>query len=319
MTSGAELQQTARHARVAWVDSARCLAMFFIMWLHVGNTPGWLGHPVGGGICLFFVLAGYFMPEEPERAARRALYMGLAWALWSLISFGLYQALAPERPWSWQQIIGYGVAAYNAPLWFLRNLCLYQLLIAALTALHLLPRCNWLLLAMLAGLTYTSELPQHESLRFDWLPAVVLGYSLKSVSLQRIEQWLTAHVWYIIGAIAILLLQREFYMQFAHTEGLKYYRLSLPLVHVSQALLLCLAALGLSRWLPRLNGLMATAGGCMMFTYVAHSLLYAPIYYFNLPRWCGFAYAAAGIFLLTLLYRALSARLPRTMRVLTLR
>lgn len=319
MNTSAELPQAAPRARVAWVDSARCLAMFFIMWLHVGQAPGWLGHPVGGGICLFFVLAGYFMPREPERAAKRALYMGLAWVLWTLISFGLYRALAPDRPWSWQQVIGYGVAAYNAPLWFLRNLCIYQLIIAALITVRLLPRCNWLLLAVLAGATYTNNLAQHECLRFDWLAAVLLGYSLKSISLQRIEQWLRDNVWYIICAIAILLLQREFYMQFARAEGLKYYRLSLPLVHVSQALILCLTALGLSRWLPRLNGWMATAGGCMMFTYVTHSLLYAPIYHFDLPRWCGFAYAAAGIALLTLLYRVLSARFPRTMRALTLR
>lgn len=319
MDSDTALQAPLPRPRVAWVDSARCLAMFFIMWLHVGDAPLWLGHPVGGAICLFFVLAGYFMPITPETAARRALLMGLAWVLWSLISFGLYRALAPENPWSWQQIIGYGVAAFNAPLWFLRNLCIYQLIIAALIVLRILPRCNWLLLAILACFTYVSELPQHENLRFDWLSAVLLGYCMKSISLSQIEQWLRENVWYIVCGIAILLLQREYYMQYAREESLKYYRVSIPLVHVSQALLLCLAALGISRWLPRLNKLMALAGSCMMFTYVSHSLLYAPIYHYNLPRWCGFAYAAAGIALLTLLYRVLAARLPRTMRVLTLR
>lgn len=308
-----------RRERVAWVDSARCLAMFFIMWLHVGQSPAWMPRPVGGGICLFFVLAGYFMPREPERAARRALQMGLAWLLWSLITFGLYLLVWPELQWSWQKIFGYGVAAYNTPLWFLKNLTVYQLIIAALAAIHLLPRFNWLLLVFLCGCTYINEQAQHECLRYDWLIAVMLGYCLKSIPLSRIEEWLWRQAPYIVGAIVILLLQREFYMLYAKAEGLSYYRSSLPLAQLCYAVLMCLTAIGLSKWLPRVNAALATAGSCMMFTYVAHSLLYSPIYHFDLPRWCGFAYSAAGIAILTWLYGKLTAWLPRTMRVLTLR
>lgn len=39
--------------RAEWVDTARCLAMLGIMWLHSGPPPSWLSAPVGGGICLF--------------------------------------------------------------------------------------------------------------------------------------------------------------------------------------------------------------------------------------------------------------------------
>ena len=63
------LPSVGTRRRVAWEDSARCLAMFFIMWLHVGEAPFWIPRPVGGGICLFFLLAGYFMPREAARAA----------------------------------------------------------------------------------------------------------------------------------------------------------------------------------------------------------------------------------------------------------
>ena len=309
--------QPAAKTRVEWVDSARCLAMFFIMWLHVGQAPGWMGIPVGGGICLFFVLAGYFMPREPERAAKRALFLGLAWLLWSGITLGLFALTQPGVPIDWARAFGYGKAAYNTPLWFLRNLALYQLAIAALAALHLLPRANWLLLAVLASLTYVREPAQHEGLRFDWMMAVMLGYCLRSVSLQTIEQWLCRHVWLVLGAILFVLLQREYYPLLARLQGLDYYRCSLPVVQLCYALLMCMAAMGLARFAPRLNRLLATAGGGMMFTYAAHSLLYALIYRYDLPRWCGFAYSAAGIALLTWLGSLLSARAPRVMGLLT--
>lgn len=308
----------AKH-RVAWVDSARCLAMFFIMWLHVGHAPSWIGVPVGGGICLFFVLAGYFMPREAGKAARRALALGLAWLLWSAITLGLYMLVQPHHPIEWARVFGYGQAAYNTPLWFLRNLTLYQLAIAALAALHLLPRANWLVLALLAGFTYVREPSQHEGLRWDWMMAVMLGYCLRSTGLHTLEQWLRQHAGYVLAAILLLLLQREYYPLLAEWQGLEYYRCSLPVVQLCYALLMCYAAMGLARFLPRLNNWLAIAGSSMMFTYAAHSLLYAIIYHYNLPRWCGFAYAAAGIALLTWCAGRLHALLPRVMKLLTAR
>lgn len=305
--------------RVAWVDSARCLAMFFIMWLHVGQAPGWIGNPVGGSICLFFVLAGYFMPRETGRATRRVLALALAWLLWSLLTLGLFLLVQPDLQIDWARAFGYGRAAYNTPLWFVRNLVCYQAVIVLLAGMRLLPRCNWLLLAVLAGLTYAREPSQHEGLRWDWMMAVVLGYSLRCISLHTLEQWLTRHARYILAAIVLILLQREYYPLLARWQGWDYYRCSLPVVQLCYALLMCYAAMGLARWLPRLNHWLAVAGGSMMFTYAAHSLLYAIIYHYNLPRWCGFAYAAAGIALLTWAAGYMAARLPRIMKLLTAR
>ena len=50
---------------------------------------------------------------------------------------------------TWQRVVGWGVAAYNTPLWFLKTLIAYQLVLAGLMALRLLPRypgwrwCFW--------------------------------------------------------------------------------------------------------------------------------------------------------------------------------
>lgn len=312
-------EQQISRPRVAWIDSARCLAMFFIMWLHVGQAPEWLGRPVGGGICLFFVMAGYFMPREPERAARRALLLGLSWLLWSLLTFGLYLLVWPSLQWSWAKVFGYGVAAYNAPLWFIRNLTIYQLIIALLAACRLLPRHNWLVLAVLAALSYTNEPAQHEGLRFDWMMVVMLGYCLRAVPLDKLSDWIGRNAIVLLVAVVLVLLQRELYPQWLKSEGISYYRCSLHVAQLGYAVLMCLGALGLSRLLPRINRLLAKAGSCMMFTYVAHSLLYSPIYHYDLPRENGWIYAVAGIVLLTGLYHLLAARFPRVMKFLTAR
>ena len=320
MTTAPATAQLPQHRpRVAWVDTARCLAMFFIMWLHVGEAPTWISRPVGGGICLFFIMAGYFMPREPGRAARRALGLGLAWLLWSLITFGLYLLVWPGLEWTWARVFGYGVAAYNTPLWFLKNLTIFQLIIAALAALKLLPRGNWIILIVLAGFSYVKEPAQHEALRFDWMMAAMLGYCLRSVPLSTIEEWLVRHARLILAGIVVLLVQRELYPLYVKYQGLSYYRCSLPVAQFSYAVLMCLVAIAIARRWPTINALPAKAGNAMMFIFVTHSLLYAPIYALDLPRWCGFAYSAVGIALLTMCSTWLNRRLPRTMKLLTAR
>ncbi len=304
-------------ARVEWVDSARCLAMFFIMWLHVGSSPAWVARPVGGGICLFFVLAGYFMSSEPCKAIRRTLKLGLAWLLWSLITLGLSLALDPHMEWTWAKVFGIGQSAYNTPLWFLKNLTLYQLIIIGLTAVRILPRYNWLILVMLAGFSYIDEPAQHEGLRFDWMMAVMLGYCLKSVPLTRLEEWLQKNFLCVVAVAIIILLQRDLYPALLQNEGLKFYKCSLRISTLCYAVLICQGAMLLSRYLPRANKWLAVAGSCMMFTYASHHIFYAPIYAFEFPKEYGAFYSAASIALLTALYHFLARFFPRSMKTLT--
>lgn len=309
----------APRERVAWVDVARCLGMFFIMWLHAGGAPHWVGRPVGGGICLFFVLAGYFMPREPWPCLRRALLLALAWLLWSLITLGLYLLVWPEMEWSWAHAFGWGQSAYNAPLWFLKDLAVFQLIISALLALRLLPRWEGLFLLLLAGFSYASEPAQHQALRFDWMMAVVLGFCLRRFSLQDIRQALCRHAGVLLIAIFLLLAQRECFPLWARAASLEYTRCSLPLAQLAYATLFCLASLAMERFLPRWTRWLALAGGSMMFTYVAHSLLYAPLYYFRIRVGCNLWVPLLALPLLTGMFLMLKHWFPRAMRLLCAR
>lgn len=309
----------AEKHRAEWVDTARCLAMLGIMWLHSGTPPAWLNAPVGGGICLFFILAGRFMPDSPATAAWRALRLGIAWALWSLISLGLYILAQPGVEWSWVRAFGLGEAAYNTPLWFLRNLCLYQLILAGLLALRLLPRLQWLILALMLSLSYAAEPPQHVGLRFDWLSAVMLGYCLRGVELERLKLWVADHAPALLVAGGLLLLQRAYYPELLSQLGIRSYACSLHVVELTWAIGYVLASIGLLRLCRTLATYMAQSGECMLFIYAGHSLAYAPLYSLPLASVYRLCIMALLLALLTLLCKKLQQTFPQSMRLLMAR
>ncbi len=310
---------SAPRVRVQWVDTARCLAMFFIMWMHAGGGPAWLGRPVGGAICLFFVMAGYFMPRAAGACARRALRLGLAWLLWSLLSFSLFILVKPDLQWTWGKVFGWGTSAYNVPLWFLRNLALYQLIIAALAALRVFPRYNWLILVLLVSFSWAAEPRQHMGIRFDWMQAVMLGYCLRCVPLEAFGRWLAQNALPLLCCMGVMFLQRAYYPDVLAYFGRSTYGCSLPLESLSYAVLYCLVGLGIERMLPRISRVLAAAGSCMLFIYAAHSLLYAPVYCFKLHGFYDIWAPVVGIALLTLLGLWLFRRFPRVMALLCAR
>ena len=302
--------------RCVWVDAARCLAMVCILWLHAGGAPRWLGGVVGGSICFFFLLAGYFMPREAGAAAKRALQLGLAWLLWSALSAGLYALAQPEAAWTWQRAVGWGVPAYNTPLWFLRNLCIYQLLLAGMIALRLLPRYKWLALFLLLGFTYAAEPAQHVGLRFDWLPAALLGYNLKDIALQRVRDWLVQHARALVVLGVALFVQCEYYPLWLAHVGLHGYSCSLPAMQLCWAVGFALLAIGLESCCKRFAHAMAQCGSCMLFIYAGHSLAFAPFYIMDLPPVCRFATMMLVMVFLTILCRFLLKTAPAPMRYL---
>lgn len=305
-----------RTERAVWVDAARCLAMLPILWLHAGDAPDILGQPVGGSLCLFFVLAGYFMPQQAGACAVRAARLAVAWLLWSLISWGLFCVGEPNGEWTWQQVFGWGTASLNTPLWFLRNLFVYQLIFAALISLGLLPRLSSLWLLLLIGCSYAAEPGQHESLRFDWMSALALGFCLRRFDLSTLLTWLSRHALPLLLLIVVWQLQWHFYPDYLRHEGWNVNRCSLPMPQLAWCILYLLLAIGIQRYLPRMASPLATAGGSMIFCYAAHSLLYAPLYAYNI-HWAGNFWAPLIVLpLLTQVYRLFNRRFPRTIRLL---
>lgn len=260
--------------RAEWVDAARSAAMFFIIWLHAGAAPAWCGQAVGGALFLFFLLAGYFTPPTAALCLKRAVKLGAAWLLWSLIAGALYALFSPGHALTWPRLFGWGEAAYNTPLWFLRSLAVYELLPAALTALRLLPRFKWLVLLLLLCYPYADAPAQHLTLRFDYLPVLLLGYCLRGVGLERLHALLLRRAWLWVGC-ALLLLALPAYLPCcaalaAHSP--------LPLHAAAVALLLLAAGVLGQRFLPRFTAYSARMGRGMMFCYVTHSFFLAPLY-----------------------------------------
>lgn len=304
--------------RLIWIDAARCIAMFFIIWLHTGKSPEWNGDLVGGALCLFFVFAGYFMPRQAGRCAKRALRLLWLWALWSLLSAGLYMLTKTGAVWSWERLVGWGVGAYNTPLWFLRNLAVYQLLVALLLALRWLPRYSWLSVALLASFAYFCEHSQHVTLRFDWMVACVLGFALRGgMSAEQLTDRLQRHAVVLAVSIALLLAQIHLVPLLGDALDMSVRLCSLPAESLAYTILYSLLALALVRFLPGVAELFARAGRSMIFCYITHSFALAVFY--NYP-WIDFArniwVPVLLLILLTWFYGVLNRLFPRAMSFL---
>lgn len=305
-------------ARIIWIDAARSVAMFFIIWLHTGKSPAGTGDLVGGSLCLFFVLAGYFMPREAPRCAARALRMLWLWLMWSFLSAGLYMLTKSGAEWSWERVFGIGEGAYNTPLWFLRNLAVYQLLVAGGLALRWLPRYTWLTTALLAAFAYTCEYSQHITLRFDWMMALMLGVSLRTaVGTSGLTEWLQRHAVVLLAAVVLLLVQIHLLPHLGRELDMAVRVCSLPVESLAYTLLYCLVAMGVARVLPRVGAAMAACGRSMMFCYITHSFFLAVLYCYPQIDFAYNAWAALLLLiLLPLLQAALSRLFPRAMRFL---
>ena len=308
----------ATRPREVWIDAARCIAMFFIIWLHTGKSPAWNGDLVGGALCLFFVFAGYFMPQQAGRCAARALRMLWLWVLWSLLSAGLYMLTKQGAVWSWERLVGLGDGAYNTPLWFLRNLAVYQLLAAGMLALRLLPRHAWLTVALLASFAYTCEHSQHITLRFDWMVAFMLGYALRtSVGMESLSRWLRENALALVVAGGLLLVQIHALPALGDALDMAVRLCSLPVESLVYTILYSLVAMALARWLPRMAAAMAASGRCMIFCYITHSFGLAVFYnYPQIDFACNFWVSVLLLAVLTWLYGVFNRFFPRAMRFL---
>lgn len=292
--------------------------MFFIIWLHTGKSPAWNSDLVGGALCLFFVFAGYFMPQQAGRCAARALRMLWLWVLWSLLSAGLYMLTKQGAVWSWERLVGWGVGAYNTPLWFLRNLAVYQLLAAGMLALRLLPRHAWIVVALLASFAYTCEHSQHITLRFDWMVAFMLGCALRtSVEMESLSRWLRENALALVVAGGLLLVQIHALPALGDALDMAVRLCSLPVESLAYTILYSLAAMALVRWLPRMAAAMAASGRCMIFCYITHSFGLAVFYnYPQIDFACNFWVPVLLLAVLTWLYGVFNRFFPRAMRFL---
>ena len=306
---------TAR--RAAWVDCARALAMFFIVWLHANAAPGWVGKVVGGAIALFFLLAGYFLPSAAGRVVARTGRLALAWGLWSLMSVLFLLVVKPYVDLSWQRVVGWGVAAYNTPLWFLKTLVAYQLVVAGLMALRLLPRYAWVAVVFLALCSYTTAPSQHLSVRFDYLWIFLLGFAARQAPLEQVRGYMVQNKWILLLVIVGVFAQPECLEEYAEELEVSWRHCNLPLKSLAFMASFLLAGVLLDEYLPRVAAVLARCGSWMLFIYAGHSYLLSPLYQWKGVSLCWNVWVPLVVLpVMVLLGRMLSHRFPRAMACL---
>ena len=306
---------TARRAE--WVDCARALAMFFIVWLHANAAPDGVGKVVGGAIALFFLLAGYFLPSSAGRVMARTGRLALAWGLWSLLSVLFLLVVKPYVDISWQRVVGWGVAAYNTPLWFLKTLVAYHLVAAGLLALRLLPRYAWVAVVFLALCSYTTAPSQHLSVRFDYLWIFLLGFAAKQAPLELVREYMVRNKWILLLVIVGAFAQPECLEEYAEEAEVSWRHCNLPLKSLAFMASFLLAGVLLDEYLPRVAGVFSRCGRWMFFIYAGHSYLLSPLYQWKIPPVLWNVWVPLLVLpVMVLLGRLLARWFPRTMACL---
>ena len=303
--------------RAEWVDCSRALAMFFIVWLHANAAPDWVGKVVGGAIALFFLLAGYFLPSTAGKVMERTGRLALAWGLWSLLSVVFLLVAKPYVDITWERVVGWGVAAYNTPLWFLKTLVAYQLVAAGLLALRLLPRYAWLAVVFLALCSYTTAPSQHLSVRFDYLWIFLRGFAAHQAPLGAIREYIWKNKWMLLLVIVGVFMQPEVLEEYAEEVDVSWRHCNLPLKSMAFMGAFVLAGVLLTEWLPRVGGVLAGSGRWMLFIYAGHSYLLSPLYQWKGMHWCWNVWVPLVVIpVLVLAGSWLSRRFPRVMACL---
>lgn len=294
--------------------------MFFIIWLHADAAPWWVGKVVGGAIALFFLLAGYFLPVGAGQVMRRTGRLALAWGAWSMLSVLFLLIAKPYVDISWQRVVGWQVAAYNTPLWFLKTLVAYHLVVALLQAVHLLPRYSWVLVVFLVLCSYTTSPSQHLSVRFDYLWVFLLGFAAKNVALETMFRYVRSNSWVLLLAVVGVFLQPQWLEEYADMVDASWRHCNLPLWNLAFMSLFLLVGVAMVGALPRVAAVLASCGRWMLFIYAGHSYLLSPLYRYEEIRWGWNVWVPVLVLpLMVMIARGLTRFVPRTMALLQAR
>lgn len=294
--------------------------MFFVIWLHADAAPWWVGKVVGGAIALFFLLAGYFLPVGAGQVMRRAGRLALAWGAWSMLSVLFLLIAKPYVDISWQRVVGWQVAAYNTPLWFLKTLVAYHLVVAMLQAVQLLPRYSWVLVVFLVLCSYTTSPSQHLSVRFDYLWVFLLGFAAKNVALETMFRYVRSNSWVLLLAVVGVFLQPQWLEEYADMVDASWRHCNLPLWNLAFMSLFLLVGVAMVGALPRVAAVLASCGRWMLFIYAGHSYLLSPLYRYEEIRWGWNVWVPVLVLpLMVMLARGLTRLVPRTMALLQAR
>ena len=270
-------EQAGQRRRVAWVDAARVLGIFFICQAHSAAAPGNL-IVSAGAICLFFMLAGYFNAGKmPGDALRRSLLFLWGYALWSILDSALSRNGVDFSIGSMAHSLVYA----PFPMWFIKYLIV---LLPLGSLLSRLPQWGKAVLAVgLLVCTYSVE-PVLETVPLTYermqsatnFPSYALflylcGDMLRAVPLQELPRHLFPVLWrharwaLLCSGVMLAAVVVAAHHVPALSPG--------PMALVCMAWLLLFFPYALEQICPRLTAFVATAGPAVFLVYMCNALV----------------------------------------------
>lgn len=305
-----------------WIWVARALSIYLIVWLHTDIAPDFVSIAVQGATATFFLISGYYLPDTAKKAAFTSLISARTWLIWATIATLIYALI--QGGVSWQQAIGWEIQSYNYPLWFLRTLIIYQLIIAAIVAIGLIPRHRVLITIMLAGMAYFTEWSDLSRLNFSWFVTILIGYSLKSIPMNKIGGYFNNN-WLLLLVVAILyLIECNIVTSQAEIMAWKFEPANLTIHSFAYSILILAMSTLIINKLPKsISRLIARIGSCSMFIFVTHAILNGIIHFTSRSYFGGTELMGYWTPLLTLIFSTivclcLQSKFPRLMEIVGL-
>lgn len=270
-------EQAGQRRRVAWVDAARVLGIFFICQVHSAAAPGNL-MVSAGALCMFFVLAGYFNAGKTLGVAlRRSLLFIAGYSFWSILGNGLSHDGVDFSLGSMAHSLVYA----PFPMWFIKYLIV---LLPLGSLLSRLPQWGKAVLAVgLLVCTYSVE-PVLENVPLTYermesatnFPSYALflylcGDMLRAVPLQELPRRLFPVLWrharWALLCSGVML--AAVVVAAHHVPALS----PDPMALVCMAWLLLFFPYALERICPRLTSLVGAAGPAVFLVYMCNALV----------------------------------------------
>lgn len=318
--------------RVAWVDLIRVLALFIILWKHA-SMPEWLDIPTTASVFVYFLLAGYFCRLDSRSIWLRAWRILRTYAVWMLIALplacgGLWSAYREGGDrfltYAYECFIGSPDPVADGPLWFLKELFVFQCVLAAASWIGPARTMAGCAVVFLLARGYVSDSMHYYSYALNAIPFFA-GVVCSRFSLQEAESWFRGVRW-PVAAIMVAVIASFLWISYdagiADAQGYIGIRAFYFLICAGA---FC-AAVELCRWFPKACAWLASYGSLVMFIYAGHMLMFKMSNYvcrkLDMPDWrqeYGFAAALVTFVFLAVAAKLLNRACPGVMRILMLK
>lgn len=261
--------------RVGWVDSARVLAMFFVMYSHVVSYGLHFKqfHMAGGSVAVFFLLAGYFSRYKSfDHYLKRLMSLVAFYVFYCYITLFVFELDYIE---GWESFLWYLKTPKGTVMWFMYDLIFASLFIPVLGKMPVWLKGIMAIILLVYGMNQFRPFNTlHISVNFYFAMGLfVAGNSFAHKSLDGISRTMTGHRfgvptwipfvlgWFILSTVCAISITNWVGVP----AGLGVWLVVWGMFAVAH---------GMERFWPRIHSLLAVAGPSVIFMYGAHFIVF---------------------------------------------